>query len=75
MKDIEEETLQLMELAVRNGQKLPPIFLNLLSRLTTDSRFNKGILIEIIKLLSNDTQALITQEILDNSEHELLNNL
>ncbi|CAM4975944.1 unnamed protein product [Rotaria socialis] len=75
MKDIEEETLQLMKLAVRNGQKLPPIFLNLLSRLTNDSRFNKGILIEIIKLLSNDTQALITQEILDNSEHELLDNL
>ncbi|CAF4538746.1 unnamed protein product [Didymodactylos carnosus] len=75
MKDIEQNTLKLIELAVRNGQKFPPIFLNLLSCLTKDSRFNKSLLIKIIKLLSDDTQQLITQEILDNSEHDVLENV
>ncbi|CAF3803372.1 unnamed protein product [Rotaria sp. Silwood1] len=75
MHDIKENALHIIEIAVRNGQKLPSTFLNLLSRLINNDRFNRRYLIEIIKLISNHNEELITQEILDNSEQYLLENL
>ncbi|CAF1353557.1 unnamed protein product [Adineta steineri] len=68
---IHETVFDIIELAIRNNEKLPRTLIDLFIHLTKDKERS----FEIIKLLSKNNEQFITQEILDHSENYLLENL
>lgn len=75
LKGIEEEVFHLIELAINYRQKLPPNFVNHLSRLMKNSEFDRTRLISIINCLSNHSEQQITQEIFDNAQEYFMENV
>ncbi|CAF3793577.1 unnamed protein product [Rotaria sp. Silwood1] len=70
-----ESMLTIIEFVTRNGQRMPSELMKVLNHLLNQGQLNRTRIINIINTMSNVNQELITQEILTNSEKDLLENL